>query len=105
MTNEVLTIAYADSSPTFPAGSAVASIVVSITDTSASPPVSVSQTVAPGTASITFPNVAVGDYTASAQAVDASGAALGSPATTTFTVSAPATISLSLPVTLSAAAA
>ena len=100
MSNAVATIAYALSAPTFPAGSAVANVVVSITDTSVTPPVATTQTVADGTTTVTFANVAVGSYTASAQAVDATGAALGPAATTTFTITAPATIALSLPLTL-----
>jgi len=106
MSNAVLTLTYADSTPSFPEGTVIDHIVVGITDTSASPPVSSTTNVAPGTTSpITFLNVAPGTYTASAQAVDASGAALGGAATTTFTVAAPTTVSLSLPASITATVA
>ena len=103
MTDSVATITYALSDPTFPASAVVDHIVVSIADAALTPPVSVSQSIPPGTTTATFANVAPGTYTASAQAVDATGVALGAAATTTFTVAAPATISLSLPASISVA--
>ena len=103
MTDSVVSITYADSAATFPAGTVVDHIVVSIADTAASPPVLVSQNVPAATATVTFANVAPGTYTATAQAVDATGAALGAAATATFTVAAPATISVSLPASVSVA--
>ena len=97
MTDRIATITYALSAPTFPVGTTVDHIVVSISDTAVSPPILVSQNVPVGTTSVTFSNVAPGAYTASAQAEDATGAALGAAVTTTFTVDQPSTISLSLP--------
>lgn len=103
MTDSVASITYALSAPTFPAGTVVDHIAVSISDPALSPPVSVTQNVAPDTASVTFANVAPGTYTASAVAQDATGAALGVAVTVSFTVSAPATIALSLPSAISVA--
>lgn len=94
--NANLAISYVDV-PGFPAGSAVAAIVASITDTSLTPPTSLTQSVTPGTASVSFPNVAAGSYSFSVAAQDSTGAVLGTPVTGTFTITAPATISLSLP--------
>jgi hypothetical protein len=103
MTDSVVSIVYAVSAPTFPAGTVVDHIAVSIADAAVTPPVLVTQNVAPDTATVTFTNVAPGTYTATAQAQDASGSALGTAVTTTFTVTAPATISLSLPASISVA--
>ena len=93
-----LSILYADVAG-FAAGTVVGGIVASITDTSVTPPTAVTQTVAAGTASVSFPNVAAGSYSFSVQAVDGSTppVPLGSAVTGTFTITAPATISLSLP--------
>ena len=97
MSNLNLTVTYAQSAPTFLPGTVVDHIVASITDTSVTPPTSVSQTL-PATATlVTFPNVDPGVYTISVVAQDAANSNLGSPVTGTFTVTAPATISLSLP--------
>ena len=46
---------------------------------------------------MSFPNVAAGSYSFSVAAQDSTGAVLGTPVTGTFTITAPATISLSLP--------
>jgi hypothetical protein len=46
----------------------------------------VSQSVAPLTATVTFPNVAADTYTVKAQAIDATGARLGAAVSTTLVV-------------------
>lgn len=102
MSNAVATLTYADV-PGFPAGSVVDHVDVSIKDASGAV---TTQHVAPAATSVTFENVAAGTYTASANGVDAGGNVLGTPLSATFTISAgPATISLSLPSTLSVAQA
>ncbi|PVX61215.1 hypothetical protein [Paraburkholderia unamae] len=69
----------------FPAGTVPAGIKFSLSDGSIAP-----QTVGAAPYSASFADVAPGTYTAIAQAVDASGNALGDPATSAaFTVSAP----------------
>ena len=104
MSNEVLSIVYADV-PGFAAGTVVSNVVVSIADTSVTPATTLTQTVAPGTAAVTFPNLDAGSYTFSVAGVDAAGTVLGTAVTGTFVVAAPATISLSLPSTVTAAQA
>jgi hypothetical protein len=94
MSTAVLAITYQLSAPTFAAGTVIDHLAVSITG-SVTPVVS--QSVSPLAPTATFANVVPDTYTASVQAMDASGNALGAPATTTFVVSAPATISLNLP--------
>ena len=78
----------------FPAGSAVANVVATITGTTSA---AVSQTVAPDAASIVFAAVAADTYAYSVAAVDATGAVIGTAVTGSFVVTAPATVSLSLP--------
>jgi hypothetical protein len=78
----------------FPEGSVVASVVATITGTAGSP---ISQTVAADAASIVFVGVDADTYSYSVNAVDASGAVLGTPVIGSFVVSAPVTVSLSLP--------
>lgn len=91
--NAVMTVVYSLIGG-FPAGSVVANVVASITG--AATPV-VSQTVAPGTATIAFDNVPADTYTYSVQAVDASNNTFGTAVTGTFTITAPTTVTLSLP--------
>lgn len=93
-----LAVVYADVTG-FPAGSAVANIVATITGSDG---VAHSQTVPAGTASVTFPAVAADTYAVSVAGVDASGATLGTPATGSITITAPATVTLSLPSTVTA---
>src|SRR5271165_6527040 len=88
MSTAVLTGSYV-AVPGFPAGSVVANVVASITG--AVTPI-VSQTVAPGTAMITFSNVPPDSYTFSVAGVDASNNVFGTPSTGTFVVSAPTTV-------------
>ena len=87
------TIAYADV-PGFPEGSVVDHVLVSIINSTGGV---AQQSVAPSTASVTFDGVAAGDYTYSIQAFPVSGAGFGTPVTGSFTVAAPATITLALP--------
>lgn len=94
MSTAVLTISYQLSAPTFPAGTVVDHLVVSITGVT-NP--TVAQKVAAAAPSVTFDNVQPDNYTYSVQAVDATGASLGTAVTGSFNVAAPATISLSLP--------
>jgi hypothetical protein len=93
MSTAVLTGSYVNV-PGFPAGSVVANVVASITG--AATPI-VSQTVPPGTAMITFSSVPPDTYTFSVAGVDASNNVFGTASTGTFTVSAPTTVTLSLP--------
>jgi phage-related tail fiber protein len=98
MTTLNAAIAYAASAPTFAPGTVVASMAVSITGTVAANNQTV--TVAAGAILAQFLNVAADTYTVSAQAQDSNGNPLGTAATTTIAVTAPANISLSLPSTL-----
>jgi len=100
MSTVLATITYAASAPTFPAGTSVASIVATITGAAAGNTTPITQTVAAAAPSITFDNVIADSYTYSVAAVDSKGAVLGTAVTGSFTVSAPATISLSLPSTV-----
>ena len=81
--------------PGFPAGSAVASILASITG--ANPANSMSQSVAPGTASIVFTNVTADSYSFSISGVDANGNVFGTPVTGTFVATGATTVTLNLP--------
>jgi hypothetical protein len=63
------------------------------------------QSLSPTATSATATLTVVGAYTASIQGIDPTGTLLGAPAVATFTISAPTTISLSLPSTLSATVA
>lgn len=93
MSNLNLAVTYAPVDG-FPAGASVAGIVATLTDASG---VSVSQTVAVDAAAVVFADVAAGDYTFSVAAVDASGAVYGTAVPGSFSITAPATVSLSLP--------
>ena len=93
-----LAITYADV-PNFPAGSAVAHILASITG--AVTPV-VTQIALPGAATISFANVPADTYTYSVSGVDVSNNTFGTAVTGTFTVTAPATVTLFLPATVTA---
>ena len=97
---EVFTISYSDV-PGFPVGSSVAQIVVTITGT-AGPVV---QKVAPGTATVSFLDVLADTYTFDVHAEDASGTSFGHNVTGSFVVTAPATVTLSLPSSASTAQA
>lgn len=88
-----LGIVYADV-PGFPTGSVVAHILASITGLVT--PVA-TQIALPGAATIEFANVAADTYTYSVAGVDASNNTFGTPVTGTFVITAPATVTLSLP--------
>ena len=79
-----------------PAGTMVANIVLTFTDSQGNHQ---GVTLAPGAQPGAI-DLAAGDYTATAQAVDASGAAIGSAATDSFTIAAPATVTVSIPVSM-----
>jgi len=88
--------------PGFATGTVVASQTLTITDpTGAITTQSLGATDTSATATLTV----VGAYTATVQGVDGSGNLLGSAASATFSISAPTTISLSLPSALSATVA
>ena len=94
MTTRQETIVYGDF--VAPVGTVVANIVLTITDSMG---VQQSVTLPPGTQSATF-ELAPEMYVASAQAVDAGNAPIGPAATDTFTISAPATVVLQIPIAL-----
>lgn len=96
MATETFAISYAPV-PGFPAGSAVASVAVAIVGSN--PANNQNQTVAPGTASVVFNNVAADSYTYSISAQDASTPpnVFGTSVTGTFTVAAATTVTLNLP--------
>ena len=98
--NGILSIDYATISG-FPAGSVVSGILVTLTASVAanSPP---AQTVAPSTPSVIFLNLAADTYAYSVVAVNAAGDSFGTPVTGTLIITSPATVSLSLPSTVSA---
>lgn len=96
--NANIAITYTDV-PGFPAGSVVDHIVVTVVGTANSLPNM--QAVPPGTASVSF-DLAADDYTVSAQGFPVTGPGFGQAVTTAFSITAPATISLSLPATVSA---
>lgn len=101
MSTATLTVVYADV-PGFPAGSVVSHIVATVTGAVSA---AVTQTVPEGTTSVIFPALGVDTYTYSIAAQDASGAVLGTAVTGTFAVSAPATVTLSLPASATATVA
>ena len=96
MSNAFLAVAYAPV-PGFPAGTTVASISATITGQAAGNTTPILQTGAPGVSSIEFVNVVPDTYTYSVVAVTADGNPLGTAVTGTFTITAPTTVSLSLP--------
>jgi hypothetical protein len=88
-------VSYSDV-PGFPEGSVVDHVLVTLTGTD--PANTQSQTVAPGTTSVTFASVAPDTYTVSAQAFPATGAGYGVAAVSnSVVVSAPVTVTLSIP--------
>jgi len=90
--------------PGFPAGSVVAVIQATVTGTAAGNTTPIVQTGAPGVASLVFPLTVADTYTYSVAALDASSPpnTFGTPVTGTFAITAPATVTLSLPSTVSA---
>jgi len=98
-----LAISYADVSG-FPAGSAVAAIQATVTGTAAGNTTPIVQSVAPGTASVVFALTVADTYTYSVVAVDSATPPneYGSPVTGSFAITAPATVTLSIPATVTA---
>jgi hypothetical protein len=92
-----LAISYAPV-PGFPAGSAVAGIQVTVTG-SLPGSVPIVQTVAPFTLNVDFPLTVADTYTYSVQAVDAATPpdTFGDAVTGSFTITAPVTVTLTLP--------
>ena len=103
MTTATLAIAFA--LQTFPTGTTIADYEVTLTGTTtgAQPAQTLPASAGvPGTpAAAVFPDLQPDSYTASCQAVDASGDDIGEPATTSFTVTAPTTVSLAIPTSIS----
>lgn len=88
-------VSVATASTPFPAGTVAAGIVITLSGGIAP------QTVTAAPYSASFSDVAPGTYTASAQAVDASGNALGAAAVSTeFTIAAP-DVNVDIPQTIS----
>lgn len=79
----------------FPVGTVLSKITVSVTDPSGAV---TPQDVAPGTAEVIVTATTVGDYGFTIQAHAADGSTLGTAVTGTFSVAAPTTVSLPLPV-------
>lgn len=96
--NAVLAIVYTEV-PGFPTGSVVDHIACSITG--AATPI-LTANVAPGTASAEFANVPADTYTFSVVAQDAAGNDFGTPVTGSFTITAPATMTLNIPSSVTA---
>lgn len=81
---KTVVVSVATSVSQFPAGTAPAGLMISLSDPAYAP-----QHITTAPYAATFSNVAPGSYTASAQAIDANGVALGDPITSTsFTVAA-----------------
>ena len=98
--NIVVTIVYGDVSG-FPPGTVVDSVVVSaIAAVPTNTPVS--QSVPQGTASVTFSSLNPDTYTVSAQAVAANGVPIGPAASAVVTVTSAASVTVSLPSTVTA---
>lgn len=103
--NAALTLGYGQVSG-FPAGSAVASILLAAVGALPANATPVTQQVAPGTASVTFSSLPADTWTFSATPLDANNNALTasgySVPTGSVTLTAPSTVTLSVPTTLSA---
>lgn len=96
MPNVNFSVQFADQGG-FPAGSAVDHLVLTVTG-----PESSTVNLAPNATSASVTISAAGGYTASVQAVDATGDHFGTAAIATFSIAAPATVTLSLPNALAA---
>lgn len=86
---------------TVPAGTVVDHITVTVTGSAAGNTTPVSQSVPAGTTSVTFTSLPADTYTATAQAFPATGAGLGTPATGSFTITEPFTVTVQVPGALS----
>lgn len=97
------TIGYAPPQGGFPAGSAVAGYLVTLTGALPSTP-SQSQIVSPGTENVQFPVTIADTYTASIIAVDANNNTFGTAVNSNaLSVTGPTTVSLVLPASISLA--
>ena len=84
---------------TAPAGTVVASVLVTVTNPDAS---KVTQSLVDGQTSATFTLTQVGSYTITAAALDVTGATIGTEASTTASLAAPTTVTVSIPAALTA---
>lgn len=91
-----IAITYADV-PGFPEGTVLDHISVSVTDAAGT---SLTQTVAPGTGEVDFPDLQAGNYAVVVVGNDASGAALGTPVQAGFIINGITTVTISLPSTV-----
>jgi hypothetical protein len=96
--NLVLAVLYSPV-PGFPAGSAVAAVTATVTGTASGNTTRISQSAPAGETSFVFPLTVADTYTYSVQAVDGATPpnTYGTAVTGTFTITAPATVTLSLP--------
>lgn len=97
-----VTLALTFAPQSFPVGTALGSIVASLTGSAAGNTTPITQTVAAGTASIVFSAVVPDTYAISVQQQDGNGNALGAAVTGSVVVSAPSTVTLSVPVAVAA---
>jgi hypothetical protein len=97
--NLVLAVQYADVGG-FPQGSVVSEIQATVTGTAAGNTTPVSQNGPPATPQFTFALTVADTYNYSVQAKDASGNGFGTAVTGSFVVTAPTTVTLSLPSTV-----
>ena len=106
--NGILTPTYAPVSG-FPAAAVVAAILFTAVGSLPENATPQTQSVAPGTATVTFSDLAADTWTFTASPVDASGAALTaagySAPSTSLAITAPQTVTLTVPTALSAAQA
>lgn len=84
-----------------PAGTSVVGVLFTATDSNGTVVSTQALAALTAEASVTFAEPGV--YTLSAQAVDAAGNHVGPAATTTYTASAPATVTVQIPTSISAA--
>jgi hypothetical protein len=98
-----LQVSYADV-PGFPPGSAVAAIQVTVTGSAPGNTTPLVETVPPGTAEVAVPLTVADTYTYAVQAIDAATPpnSYGSPISGSFSITAPVTVSLSLPSSVAA---
>lgn len=92
----LIAVAFA-SVPGFPPGTTIDHLQATLSGAADS-----SQSVPPDATSLVFDNLPAGGYSISLVAIGSDGANLGTPATTTFTLTDTSSISLSLPATLTA---
>jgi hypothetical protein len=90
--------------PNFPAGSQVAAIVATVTGTAAGNTTPIVQSAGPGVPQFVFPLTVADTYSYSVSAVDGSTPpnTFGTPVTGSIVITAPATVTLNLPSTVTA---